>query len=163
VGVTIDQVRSFLRYDGADEDEALTIMLGAAIAWVERGTGILMTSREVTQETMFGPAMSLQWGPYKAETLKVQYLDASLAAQQFTHFVVQPSGRLLPASGWPSARSATLTYTAGHEDPAALPMPLIHAVCVYCSLADQSRGEISAAGWETLRNVLGDYWRPVIA
>ncbi|MGJ0236980.1 head-tail connector protein [Novosphingobium fluoreni] len=161
--MTIETVRSFLRYDGVDEDEALTIMLGAAIGWVERSTGILMTSREVTQETMFGPVMSLQWGPYKAETLQVQYLDASLATQQFTDLVVQPSGRLVPASGWPRARVATLAYIAGHEDPSTVPMPLIHAACIYCSLADQSRGDISASGWQTLRNVLGDYWRPVIA
>jgi hypothetical protein len=163
MSVDVDQVRAFLRYDGADNDEALTIMLGAAVSWVERHTGILMTAREVFQENALGPPSSLRWGPYHAGTLSIEYLDASLSPVTFTGFVALPSGRVFPTASWPRSLAITLTYTAGVIDPADVPESMIHAVCVYCSLGDQTRGEISEAGWTTLRNVLGDLWRPVVS
>lgn len=163
MSVTVDQVRNYLRYDRSDEDVALGIMLGAAKNWVERSTGILLTEREVTQHVTLRACVSLQFAPYKDGTLAAEYYDRGLTSQALTDFEVLPSGRVIPASEWPASTGATFIYTAGYANPDDVPESLIHAVIVYCSLSDADRGEISAAGWMTLRNVLGDYWRPVIA
>lgn len=163
MSVTIEQVRDYLRYDSTDDDGALGIMLAAGINWVERHSGILMTEREVTEASNLPPVTYLRWAPYKTDSLSIEYLDGSLSPHFIESFNVQKSGRVLPNTSWPSTRGATLTYTAGFADPDDVPDSLIHAVCIYCALSDQERGAVSDAGWETLRHVLGDYWRPVIA
>jgi len=163
VTATIAQVRDFLRYDTTDSDETLTIMMQAGQDWVERHSGYLLTEREVTQQSSFGPIVDLLWKPFAAPSLAVAYLDGSFVDQAFTSFVVRSDGRVLPTSAWPATKGATLTYTAGFASADDVPASMIHAICLYCAMSDEDRGNIDANAWQSLRNVLGDYWRPVIA
>lgn len=161
--VTIDQVRDFLRYDDADNDQTLTILMKAGQDWVERHTGHLLTERQVTQNAVFGPVVDLLWQPYKPGTIEAKYFDQGFTEQTFTGVIVRADGRVLPTSAWPSSKSASLTYTAGYASEDAVPASMIHAVCLYCAMSDEERGDIASSAWNALRNVLGDYYRPVIA
>lgn len=165
--VTIDQVREFLRYDTEDNDPALTIMLRAGQDWVERHTGHILVKREVFQSSpSFRASMDLIWKPYKADSLSITYIDSAFASQDYTGFATYPSfgtHRVVPTSAWPTGNGATLTYTAGYSDADDVPPSMIHAICLYCGMSDDDRGDIEASSWAALRNVLGDYWRPVIA
>lgn len=165
--VTIDQVRDFLRYDTEDNDLALTIMLQAGQDWVERHTGHILVEREVSQSSpSFRPSMDLIWKPYKADSLAITYTDSAFVSQDYAGFATYPSfgtQRVVPTSAWPAGNGATLTYTAGYSDADDIPASMIHAICLYCGMSDDDRGDIETSAWTALRNVLGDYWRPVIA
>lgn len=167
MSVTIEQVRAFLRYDTQDSDSSLTIMMKAGQDWVERHTGHMLVERHVSQSIpSFHPTIDLIWGPYKPGTLEITYFDNAFVQQDFVGFAVYPAfgaQRVAATTSWPSGSGATLAYTAGYADPMNVPAAMIHAVCLYCAMSDEDRGDIETTSWDALRNILGDYWRPVIA
>lgn len=164
---TIDQVRDFLRYDTEDSDQALTIMMKAGQDWVERHTGHVLVEREVAQSIpAFRPSIDLIWRPYQADSLTISYIDNAFASQDYAGFAIYPSfgtQRVVPLTAWPNGNGATLTYTAGYADADDVPPSMIHAICLYCGMSDEDRGDMEGSAWVALRNVLGDYWRPVIS
>lgn len=166
--LTLEQIKDFLRYDGAADDAALTIMLKGGQNWIERHTNRLMAQREVAQSLpAFAPYHDLRWQPFVADSLSIAYLDSSFAEQTFTDFAVFRFGdgaRVVPKSAWPQgATGIRLTYTAGYATVDEIPEVMLHALALYVAASDEERAEIAAGGRTALTFLLEDLHAPVIA
>ena len=166
--LTVDQVKDFLRYDGAENDAALTIMLKGGQSWIERHTNRLMTQREVTQTLpSFATYHDLRWKPFVADSLSIAYFDGSFTEQTFTDFAVFPFGdgaRAVPKSAWPKGASGVrLTYTAGYAEVDDIPEVMIHALALYVGASDEDRSTMKAEGRGALTFLLEGLHSPVVA
>ena len=166
--LTVDQVKDFLRYDGAENDAALTILLKGGQSWIERHTDRLMTQREVTQSIPAFPAyIDLRWKPFVPDSLSIAYLDGAYTEQAFDQFAIVPNGegaRAVPRAAWPkSATGVRLTYTAGYATPDEIPEVMIHALALYVGASDDDRSAMTADGRGALTFLLEGLHSPVIA
>ena len=107
--------KQHLRVLHNDEDALIASYLAAAIAWVERFTGKLLTRRSTEQsEERFQARFDLLYGPDPAD-LTIRYVDRDGAAQTLTDSLVTGS-YVYPDGTWPSAQEhkpLLLEYVAG--------------------------------------------------
>ena len=166
-GLTLDQVKQWLRYDTNDNDTALNIMLAAGKQWIERYTGHLLTEREVTEALRAGQTyFDLRWKPFKPDSLSVAYVDSAFASQEFegaSIFAIDDTYRVQTAS-WPSgARTVNLTYTAGYANPEDIPDVFALALALWSGMSDLDRSALSEDGKSAIHFLLEDYHCPVLA
>lgn len=168
MSLTVQQVRDFLRYDHADNDPALTIILNGAKNWVERYTGHLLTVQAKTEGVpSFQAYHDLRWKPYVADSLTINYRDADFVQQSFADFTsydTQGTVRVLPVSAWPtSAVGVQLQYQAGYATPDDVPDVLIHALAVYAGMSDEDRASLNGDSKGALHWLIEDFHLPVLA
>lgn len=141
--ISLSDAKAHLKVEYDGEDALIGGYIDAASAWVERETGHVAETREVTVRfDRFGAGLDLRLRPVDADSVTVTYLDANGDDQTFDDIrLVQKNEtlRVLPAIGssWPrfAAGIATITveatvgYGATEDDGAPdAPENLRHAV-----------------------------------
>lgn len=166
-GLTLDQVKAWLRYDTNDNDVALTIMLNAGVQWIERYTGHLFTQRAVTESLRAGQSyFDLRWKPLQADSLTVGYVDADFAEQDFEAASIFPIGDTyrVQAASWPrGAQTINLTYMAGYTTSDEIPDVFAMALALWSGMTDLDRSALSEDGKSAMHFLLEDYHCPVLA
>lgn len=152
MALTLDQLKEWLRYEIEDQeaDTTLTIALNAAVGWVERHTGLLLTRREVTQPVRsFDGCVRALWGP-NPELTTITYVGSDDAPAEITdgRVVITDSlgnGSFYPALGaqWPWGSKISAAYMAGYADPDDVPEGLLMAVLLLAGTWDQHREAVT--------------------
>lgn len=148
MALTLEQLKSWLRYEEEDQDQdaTLTIALNAAVGWVEKQTGLLLTRREVTQPVRsFDGCIRALWGP-NPELMTITYVgsDDAPATIDDGRVIITDSlgnGSFYPALGaqWPWGREISVAYMAGYADPDDVPEGLLMAVLLLAGNWDTNR------------------------
>ncbi|TCM17212.1 gp6-like head-tail connector protein [Novosphingobium sp. PhB165] len=166
-GLTLDQVKGWLRYDTDDNDVALTIMLKAGVQWIERYTGHLFTQRAVTESLRASQSyFDLRWKPFQAGSLSVSFIDCAFAEQEFDSASIFPIGDTyrVQAASWPrGAQTINLTYMAGYATSDEIPDVFAMALALWSGMTDADRASLSEDGKSAMHFLLEDYHLPVLA
>ena len=154
MALTLDELKQWLRYEVEDseQDTTLTIALNAAVGWVEKQTGLLLTRREVTQPVRsFGGCVRALWGP-NPELTTITYVgsDDTPATIDNARTIITDSlgnGSFYPALGaqWPWGSEISVAYMAGYADPDDVPEGLLMAVLLLAGNWDEHRTGVSTA------------------
>lgn len=150
--LNLDTLKEWLRYEQEDgeQDLTLSITLNAAVGWVERQTGLLLTRRAVTQPVRsFNGCVRALWGP-NPELTTISYVgsDNTPATIDNARTIITDSlgnGSFYPALGaqWPWGSEISLAYMAGYSDPDDVPEGLLMAVLLLAATWDQHREAVS--------------------
>lgn len=150
--LNLNTLKQWLRYEPEDgeQDLSLSIALNAAIRWVERHTGLLLTRRAVTQPVRsFTGCVRALWGP-NPELTTISYVgsDDTPATIDNARTIITDSlgnGSFYPALGaqWPWGREISVAYMAGYADPDDVPEGLLMAVLLLAGTWDQHREAVS--------------------
>lgn len=178
--ITLSEAKAQLRIDGTADDAMVAGYISAAREWLEGETGVLLVEREVTETLKALDARtSLRARPVNAsEPVRVAYFDQAGAEQAITDALVinalaivasAPLPRLaLPAAArWPSVNGAypvTVTFTAGINDPAAIPPVMKAAMMMLITAYEASRegGDLIAAAEVSARRLCRQYIRKTL-
>ncbi|WP_380925469.1 head-tail connector protein [Sphingomonas leidyi] len=178
--ITLSEAKAQLRIDGTASDAMVTGYIAAAREWIEGETGVLLVEREVTETLrVLGPRASLRSRPINAaEPVRVAYFDRAGAEQVITDAIVinplaidvgAPPPRLaLPAAGaWPATNGnypVTVTFTAGINDPTAIPPVMKAAMMMLITAYEASRegGDLIAAAEASARRLCRQYIRKAL-
>ncbi len=159
---TLDLVKQYLRYELIDQTQhaTLAVALKAGVAWVEKHTGVAIQQRQFRQRLYRAAAsVPLAYRPVSGDAA-LSYYDTNGEPQSapLRVFSDDRAASATAPGGWPSVNAdypATITYTAGYDDPDQLPETLLHGVLLYAGMFDQLRGgEDMAAGFRALEMVL---------
>ncbi len=173
--VGLDAAKLHLRVDTDDQDSAIEGYILAARRRIETRTGHILLRREVTRSYASFDAVKVREFPIVLdEALALEYLDAASASQTFTDFRLSTAtrpGRLYLASGatWPGIATAddavTLTFTAGYEDPDAVPAEFKEAILLLVGHFFEARAtaEPAQAVQDAVDYLLVDYRLPALA
>lgn len=152
MALTLDELKQWLRYEIEDgeQETTLAIALNAAVGWVERHTGLLLTRREVTQPLKsFGGCIEALYGP-NPEVTTITYVgsgDTPATINDARVLATDSTGRgsIYPALGsfWPWGSEISLVYQAGYADPDDVPEALLMAVLLLAGNWDANRSAVS--------------------
>jgi len=155
--VSLDEAKTQLRVDGADEDEHITRLISVARRKVEQETGRVLISQTVKcywdkWPTGYGYSLFLPLYP-AASVTSVQYIDEDGASQtwassNYTADLVGMDPRIVPKpdvdipglGDYPNA--ITVTYVAGQSTTGAVPAELKHAILTTLTLLYERREDM---------------------
>jgi len=142
VPVTIEQAKAFLRVQHNDEDALIASLIGAARAWIEAATGLLLTPQTVTADyPAFAEKVVIYHRPLTTVT-QVQYDNPegqveTLASWRVRQFAGMPA--IIPAAGerFPETEAGPgvvrVTLTGGYANNAAIPTDVKQAALLLIS------------------------------
>lgn len=131
MAITTATVKTALRIDYTDDDAEFTRLIAAAVAWVERYTGVGLSSASRTMRLGSFKDSALPIDPFVSLS-SVQYYDSSnaLVTMPSTDYWVDQTGdlpriRFLEQPSIYEGTQVTVTYVAGH---ATEPADMVQAV-----------------------------------
>lgn len=163
--LTLDLVKSFLRYEkeNTDQDETLTLALEAGIGYVERYTGHALRIRTFVQTVdKTGAYATLDYWPVTGEPAITFWQGDAEQMIALRLFGACRPATVRAASGWPSydpCNPATIAYTAGYDDPEQIPAGLLHGVLLYAGAFDRLRDGDDAASLNAVHAACWPYRR----
>lgn len=116
MSITLAQAKEFLRVTSTSEDALITSLAAAAVAWVEKYTGLKFTVASVSETLEDFPAwIDVTVRPLVSVT-SITYIDQDGASQTVVDPLPIGNRIYAPSAGWPSRRLQTpvvVVYTAG--------------------------------------------------
>lgn len=163
--LTLDLVKSFLRYekDNADQDETLALALEAGVGYVEQYTGHALRTRQFVQPVKKpGAFATLDYWPVSGEPAITFWQGDDEQTLPLRLFGACRPATVRAATGWPSydpSNPATIAYTAGYGDPEQIPAGLLHGVLLYAGAFDRLRDGDDAASLSAVHAACWPYRR----
>lgn len=170
--VTLSTVKEHLRKTTTDEDTAVGAYRSAAIAYVERYTGHILTQREVTDAfPAWGDYLTLRHQPITVgdptPALTVTYLDTEgdeieyesrvVRDQTYPWAIYPPFGDSFPTLA--DNGTVTVTYTAGYA-AGEVPDDLNAAVLLLCGHWYSNRAAVQEGQFQELPLAVVSLCRP---
>lgn len=135
MAITTATVKTALRIDYTDDDAEFTRLIAAAVAWVERYTGVGLSSASRTLKLAGWEDALLPLDPFTSLTSVTYYNSGNvLTTMPSTDYWVDQTGdmpriRFLEAPTMYEGTMATVTYVAGHStEPADMVQAVISIV-----------------------------------
>ena len=142
VPVTIDEAKAFLRVQHNDEDALIASLIGAARAWIEAATGLLLASRQrVVSYPKFGERLALIHRPLVTvdgvvydDTAGVEQTLSSWRVRQFAGMpaIVPAANERFPATEAIDG-AVRVTITGGYASVADIPSDVKQAALLLIS------------------------------
>lgn len=137
--ISLAEAKKHLRVDSSTDNALIEDAIAAAREWVEGYTGLVLTRRVVSERlSRFADHTKLRAWPIAVDQpITMTYRDTAGTTQAIADAQLVAAARpglLYPADGarWPNGSTVfgdiVVTFTAGYEDPADVPMILKRAL-----------------------------------
>lgn len=143
--VTPDEFRNAVHIDAAENDDAITLLLGAAVDVIETAT-----RRVIMPQTVAFVLPACAWSRWWVPVAPVISLVG--APEGYTLDAAHDEPQVLRASG---AEAAELQVRVGYSEPAAIPAALRQAIILLAKEWHDAGVSIDAAGAENAKLSFG--------
>lgn len=168
--VSLDEVKTWLKIDGTDEDTLLTSLIASATAECEAYSGLsfITRNRTVRLTSLSAKDVILPYGPVTALT-SITYADdedapQTIDAADYTLDSASGLAKVRITESWPTTNlvlnNVTVTYVAGYADAASVPEVIKTGIKQRIAVVYEKRGDVDtdSHAWMDTLDTVKVYW-----